>query len=332
MAIHNNSIGLLLKLFEHYGVRGDALSYGVQDMSANRSQLHTEFYNAGMPIHDGEAGRRGTGAVHQDEFFLTCGYSSIQSLDVFPYEGADIVHSLNDPIPESMHSSYDMVFNGGTMEHAANIIQALQSTSDFLRDDGVVIHGIPISGYINHGYYSISPILLYDFHALHCFSDFKMYVQYTSNDTLYHHEISSPLDIPLRGTGNEVALFFFAARKDKNPDSFITPLQHMDINRLHTLEAYTQSLLGKRVVVWGLGGGYRDQHKPWIDAHASEIEMLGFVNSAPETWGTEHDGYTVHRPADLPGMEPEVIIVATTYRYQVIRLIHKLGCRGCIIV
>jgi SAM-dependent methyltransferase len=98
-------------------------------------------------------------------YFSKLGFSRLQALDVSDFEGADHIFDLNeDELPERLVSRFDAVFNGGTLEHVFHVPNALTSITRMLRPGGVVVHVAPCNGWVNHGFYQISPTLMFDYY------------------------------------------------------------------------------------------------------------------------------------------------------------------------
>jgi hypothetical protein len=94
-----------------------------------------------------------------DPFFQALGARELNFMDATPYEGADLVHDLNEPIPESLHENYDLVVDGGTLEHVFNFPLALKSTMEMVRVGGHAIFLTPTNNWTGHGFYQLSPEL-----------------------------------------------------------------------------------------------------------------------------------------------------------------------------
>jgi hypothetical protein len=61
-------------------------------------------------------------------------------------------------------TTYDIIFDIGTLEHCFNISQAMQSISLFCKTDGLIIHSNPMT-MLNHGFYNLNPTFYYDFYT-----------------------------------------------------------------------------------------------------------------------------------------------------------------------
>jgi hypothetical protein len=101
--------------------------------------------------------------IHQNTFFRLLGFSpsNIRSMDVSQYEGADIVHDLNVPIDDSLASNFDLIFDGGTIEHVFSIKDALFNMCRMCKIGGIVVNWSPVD-YINHGFINLNAEILRD--------------------------------------------------------------------------------------------------------------------------------------------------------------------------
>jgi len=80
----------------------------------------------------------------------------IRSLDIDPSDGADIVWDMNLPVPKSLHGTFDMVLDGGTLEHVWNIQQALENCFAMLRPEGWFVSH-QLCNFAGHGFWSLCP-------------------------------------------------------------------------------------------------------------------------------------------------------------------------------
>ena len=100
------------------------------------------------------------------QLFAGLGFDRLLALDANLYEKPDIVHDLNRAeIPENLSGRFDLVFDGGTLEHVFDVASALRAVCRFTKPGGRVVHLSPLSNCVDHGFYSFSPILFRDFYA-----------------------------------------------------------------------------------------------------------------------------------------------------------------------
>ena len=73
-----------------------------------------------------------------------------------------IVLDLNfDQIPEDHCNRYGLVTNFGTTEHLLNQLNAFKATHDLAEVGGIMLHGVPFMGYLDHGFFSYHPNFFY---------------------------------------------------------------------------------------------------------------------------------------------------------------------------
>ena len=77
------------------------------------------------------------------------------------YEGADIVHDLNRPLPQSLHGSFDVVLDGGLLEHVFNFPMALKNSMEMVKVGGHLLLIAPANNNFGHGFYQFSPELFF---------------------------------------------------------------------------------------------------------------------------------------------------------------------------
>jgi len=98
-------------------------------------------------------------------FFKSMGLSVVESCDYSDFQAVDHVFDLNKPVLKELHNKYDIILDSGTLEHVFNLPQALSNIYDMLKIGGRVIHLLPASNYVDHGFYAFSPTLFYDYYT-----------------------------------------------------------------------------------------------------------------------------------------------------------------------
>ena len=84
-------------------------------------------------------------------------------MDNSEYENAKIIHDLNEQILKTLEDKYDFVFNGWTVEYVFNLPQMFKNIYSTLKVWGIVVYASSSINFLDHGYYTFSPQLLYDF-------------------------------------------------------------------------------------------------------------------------------------------------------------------------
>jgi SAM-dependent methyltransferase len=89
------------------------------------------------------------------------GARKIDSIDFSDYEGATIVHDLNKPVPEELDEKFDVVYDGGTLEHLFEFSEAIRSGMRMVKPGGLYVACTPANGFCGHGFYQFSPELYF---------------------------------------------------------------------------------------------------------------------------------------------------------------------------
>jgi SAM-dependent methyltransferase len=94
--------------------------------------------------------------------FLDAG--EVLSLDRSGYEGATILHDLNLPLASDAIGRigrFDLVIDGGTLEHVFNVPVALKTLMSLVNPGGRLLTATPANNLLGHGLYQFSPELMY---------------------------------------------------------------------------------------------------------------------------------------------------------------------------
>lgn len=137
------------------------------------------------------------------DVFCAAGARSVRFIDVKPSRGCEEVIDLNDPHDLG---EYDLVLDAGTIEHCANIGQALKNAAQAVAPLGHVFHSPPMS-MINHGFYNVCPTLLWDFYEQNGWG-----VKHLSGFNVHGFDSVTVRQTQRFSTPHEVALYFLAQR------------------------------------------------------------------------------------------------------------------------
>jgi hypothetical protein len=89
------------------------------------------------------------------------GAKSVASLDVSNYEGCDIVHDLNRPIDARYCDAYELVLDGGSLEHVFDTPTALDNYASLVKPAGSIVIATVANNHMGHGFYQFSPELFF---------------------------------------------------------------------------------------------------------------------------------------------------------------------------
>jgi len=99
--------------------------------------------------------------IFAESFFERVGAASVDSLDFSPYQGANLIHDMNDPLPDSLKGRFQLLHDGGTMEHVFHIPHYLANCMKLLQVGGFYVGVVPADQWMGHGFYQFSPELLF---------------------------------------------------------------------------------------------------------------------------------------------------------------------------
>ena len=95
----------------------------------------------------------------------------LQSLDHSAYEGAGLVHDLNQAVPPALEERFDAVIDSGTIEHVFNFPVAIANCMKLVKAGGTLFLSTPANNMCGHGFYQFSPELFFRvFHASNGFA------------------------------------------------------------------------------------------------------------------------------------------------------------------
>lgn len=230
---------LLLRLHKQLGFKGPVLTLGNQDVWASHEQLKQFFREADCEWHEAEVfphtskhfreRSEASDFVHARTFFQMMGISEYYDLDKFSIDVPQILHDLNEPVPTELHHKFNLVIDGGTIEHIFDVRQVMENILRMCNQDGWVVHITPSSNYIDHGFYSFSPCFFYDFYRANGFDNFTCYVLQAEPQDFYAKcslvEYSYGMDLSSFVDPTKISIVFFAAQRVSCSDAISIPIQ-----------------------------------------------------------------------------------------------------------
>jgi hypothetical protein len=96
-----------------------------------------------------------------EPFFRLLGAQEIVSFDASTYEGATVVHDFNQPINSQFAERFDVMFDGGSLEHVFNVPVALANCMSMVKVNGYYVACHPCNNFFGHGFYQFSPELYF---------------------------------------------------------------------------------------------------------------------------------------------------------------------------
>lgn len=125
-----------------------SLTVPIEDLAAMANRLSVPAPNWLEFAADGYA---------EDFFEKLLGAESVTSFDNSPYQKASIVHDFNVPVPQDLHRKFDVVIDGGSIEHIFDVRQALENYINLTKKNGYIFINTPANNLCGHGFYQFSP-------------------------------------------------------------------------------------------------------------------------------------------------------------------------------
>lgn len=154
MGFEINAAALLLKMRADGVEFGRVLTLGHQHLHLEPAMHRRVLARLGQPLVDDVP-------VYADGLLTAMGASQVEALDASSYEGATRTHDLNEPVPASWHQQFDLVFDGGTLEHVFNVSTALKNCMEMVKPQGRFVSITLPNNWCGHGFYQFSPELFF---------------------------------------------------------------------------------------------------------------------------------------------------------------------------
>lgn len=169
MGICLSEVKLLAAEAQERKFSGIVATLGRQHVYVTESEAKSIFQQHGIPQSvTGWALHRdptlaAQGYVSDECLLMGLGFERVVRIDVDNYEQVDEILDLNSAItPVHMMQAFDAIIDFGTLEHVYHVPNAMSHISRMIRPGGRVIHMLPASNCVEHGFYSFSPTFIRD--------------------------------------------------------------------------------------------------------------------------------------------------------------------------
>ena len=100
-------------------------------------------------------------APFADGLLSMLGARTLASVDASAYEGASIIHDMNQDLPRELDGKFTLVIDAGTLEHIFDFPTAIRNCMRLLEVGGHLVIATPANNFMGHGFYQFSPELFY---------------------------------------------------------------------------------------------------------------------------------------------------------------------------
>lgn len=158
MGIIYNSAKILLNAKKNNISFDTVLTIGRQSLFLFSSQIRKLSEEYGIECHREQLKME----PYAENFLKTfLGAKSITSLDYSNYENCTLLHDMNYPVEKVYHEKYDVVIDGGSLEHVFNFPVALANCMNMVKKGGSLFVFSMANNHFGHGFYQFSPELFY---------------------------------------------------------------------------------------------------------------------------------------------------------------------------
>jgi SAM-dependent methyltransferase len=158
MAITYNHAAFMAKAKQNNVSFGKILTIGHQELYLSQKQIKQLAKRYGLKIDINAFSHM----QYADKFFeIFFDAKSVMSLDYSDYQECDIVHDMNLPIDPCYHEKFDVVIDGGTLEHIFNFPVAVGNCMKMVKKGGSVFISTTANNHMGHGFYQFSPELFF---------------------------------------------------------------------------------------------------------------------------------------------------------------------------
>jgi hypothetical protein len=181
MGIELNVAGAIVREHAWRAITGTVLLLGRQTMHFTPEAAVDLVRSAKLPLPDGpiEIDRQTLRSIdgnfiRDDEFFRLLGVPSVLVLDHSAFEGANLIHDLNRPVPDKLVEIADFIVDGSTLDNVWDAAMTLRNINKMLKSGGRLVS---INMGSNHytPYTIISPQWILDYFVVNDFADCKVY-------------------------------------------------------------------------------------------------------------------------------------------------------------
>jgi hypothetical protein len=150
------------------------------------------------------------------------GYRSLTAIDLHGVTSQRF--DLNQPVP--LDRQFDLTLDFGTGEHVFNVYQFFKTAHEMTRSGGTMIHGTPVTGWIDHGFYSFQPTLYWDLASTNGYTVIGMaYGQLQPFKLKSMNRREDVLAMARAGGFGDNGMVFAVLRKAAEETPFRTPMQ-----------------------------------------------------------------------------------------------------------
>lgn len=185
MGINVQTLKAMLHENTHREISGKVLLIGKSTVELRWATLIDIVNSFGLEVSETDFRKRDTKTKKSSDNFwvddvellvtLFPNITSVDVLDVSPYEGANIIADMNLPVSAELHATYDFIYDSSVLDNIFNPAQMLSNIALMLRERGRVCL-LNVASFYPGALCSCHPEWFYSFFAVNHFADAKVYL------------------------------------------------------------------------------------------------------------------------------------------------------------
>ncbi len=227
MGLDRNGTKLLLYA-KSLGVDfGKTIMLGRQGLHIDKKNLQNNLSQFGITNVNAEDILKEEGR-YAEPFLRILGAKKIDSIDASDYESANIIHDMNFPITDEHKATYDVVIDGGSLEHIFNFPVAIKNCMEMIKPGGYFLGITPANNFFGHGFYQFSPDLYFKVFSPENGFKIEKIIFFTDRKNPKWYEVKDPDEVRTRVTicnDHPSYLFVIGKRISKMPIFEAVPQQ-----------------------------------------------------------------------------------------------------------
>jgi SAM-dependent methyltransferase len=194
MGLANYILEAVLREHCYRAIAGPVVQIGRQTFELTVPEARELFMRYGLPVdvfrradveidnYTTQVRQTGKPFVSDRAFFGALGIAEVHAVDHSDFEGADIIHNMNLPIPPSLAEIADLILDGSTLDNVHDPAMALMNYNRMLRPGGRLVSINAAKPDVQGAYTGMAAEWFLDYYAINNYSDCRVYVQLNFSD------------------------------------------------------------------------------------------------------------------------------------------------------
>ncbi|MBX7156822.1 MAG: class I SAM-dependent methyltransferase [Verrucomicrobiae bacterium] len=161
MGLDINALYFLIAARQQGASFNQVITVGRPEVGINLNLLENELKQYRFPLKKSIRDLWTKEPYFAEPIFEALGAQSISTLDASNFMGANTIHDMNLPLPNSLKNRFDIVYDTGSLEHIFNFPVAIKNCMEMLKENGRLIIHTTANNCMGHGFYQFSPELFY---------------------------------------------------------------------------------------------------------------------------------------------------------------------------